>query len=122
MGVAVIARVPFDEGSLAGQLTRGRLFPEGDFRRSYFNPENTAATMDRIERLEESVPPGMSLPEMALRFVISNPDVTTVIPGMRRVGNVRANVLAEKKGALDSGLIKVLREHRWDRKPAKKPD
>jgi aryl-alcohol dehydrogenase-like predicted oxidoreductase len=122
MGVAIIARVPFDEGSLASQLSRDRVFPEGDFRRSYFNPENTAATMDRIERLEKILPDGMSLPEMALRFVISNPDVTTVIPGMRRVASVRANVAAERAGALDPALMAALRGHRWDRRPAKKAD
>ena len=101
MGVAVIARVPFDEGSLAGQLTRDRVFPEGDFRRTYFNAENRAATMDRIERLEKDLPAGMTLPEMALRFVLSNRDVTTVIPGMRRVVSVRGNVAAEQAGPLD---------------------
>ena len=121
-GVAIIARVPFDEGSLAGQLARDRVFPEGDFRRSYFNAENTAATMDRIERLEAILPAGMSLPGMALRFVISNPDVTTVIPGMRRVASVRGNVAAERAGALDPGLLKALRAHRWDRTPARKAD
>jgi len=122
MGVAVIARVPFDEGSLAGQLTRDRVFPEGDFRRSYFSKENTAATMDRIERLEKILPAKMTLPEMALRFVISNRDVTTVIPGMRRVASVRGNVAAEQAGGLDPGLLRILREHRWDRKPEKKAD
>ena len=121
-GVAVIARVPFDEGSLAGQLSRDRVFPEGDFRRRYFSPENTAATMDRIEKLEKILPVGMNLPEMALRFVMSNPDVTTVIPGMRRVASVRANVAAEEAGPLDQVMIKRLRAHRWDRPPATKPD
>ena len=121
-GVAVIARVPFDEGSLAGQLSRDRVFPEGDFRRRYFSPENTAATMDRIEKLEKILPVGMNLPEMALRFVMSNPDVTTVIPGMRRVASVRANVAAEEAGPLDQEMIKRLRAHRWDRTPATKPD
>ncbi len=121
-GVAVIARVPFDEGSLAGQLSRDRVFPEGDFRRSYFNAENTAATMDRIERLEKVVPAGLSLPEMALRFVISNPNVTTVIPGMRRLHSVHGNVAAEKAGPLDGELLAALRAHRWDRTPAKKTD
>ena len=121
-GVAVIARVPFDEGSLAGQLARDRVFPEGDFRRTYFSAENTAATMDRIEALEKVVPEGMTLAEMALRFVITNPDVTTVIPGMRRVQSVRANLAAEQAGALDPGLLATLRGHRWDRKPAKKAD
>jgi aryl-alcohol dehydrogenase-like predicted oxidoreductase len=121
-GVAVIARVPFDEGSLAGQLSRDRVFPEGDFRRSYFNAENTAATMDRVEDLHEVLPEGMSLPEMALRFVISNPDVTTVIPGMRRISSVAANLKAEAKGPLDTSLIAALRDHRWDRKPPKRAD
>ncbi len=121
-GVAIIARVPFDEGSLAGQLSRGRVFPEGDFRRSYFNAENTAATMDRIDRLETVIPAGMTLPELALRFVLSNPDVTTVIPGMRRRQSVRGNVNAENAGALDPALLAELRAHRWDRTPAKRAD
>ncbi|MBK5256498.1 MAG: aldo/keto reductase [Vicinamibacteria bacterium] len=122
MGVAIIARVPFDEGSLAGQLTRDRKFPEGDFRRNYFNPQNQAATMDRIERLEAAIPEGMSLPEVALRFVFSNPDVTTVIPGMRRVQSVSGNLAAEAAGPLDPNLVATLRAHRWDRKPAKQAD
>ncbi len=122
MGVAVIARVPFDEGSLAGQLRRDRVFPAGDFRRTYFSPENTAATMDRIERLANILPPGMTMAELALRFVLSNADVTTVIPGMRRLDSVRANVAAASARPLDPGLIKELRSHRWDRKPAKKSD
>lgn len=121
-GVAIIARVPFDEGSLAGQLSRDRKFPEGDFRRTYFNAENTAATMDRVERLLGIVPAGMTLPEMALRFILSNPDVTTVIPGMRRVQSVRGNVAAEANGPLSADLINELRAHRWNRKPAKKAD
>jgi len=121
-GVAIIARVPFDEGSLAGQLSRDRVFPEGDFRRGYFNPENTAATMDRIEKLEKELPVGSSLPEVALRFVLSNPDVTTVIPGMRRTQSVAANIAAEKAGPLDPALMKTLRAHRWDRKPGRKAD
>jgi aryl-alcohol dehydrogenase-like predicted oxidoreductase len=122
MGVAVIARVPFDEGSLAGQLRRDLQFPGGDFRRTYFSPENTAATMDRVERLLGILPAGMTLPEMALRFITSNPDVTTVIPGMRRVQSVRGNVAALARGPLDVDLIAALRAHRWDRKPAKKAD
>lgn len=121
-GVAIIARVPFDEGSLAGQLRRDSAFPDGDFRKSYFSPENTSATMDRIERLEKDLPANMTLPEAALRFVISDPDVVTVIPGMRRRQTVQGNVSAEAKGALDPALMATLRSHRWDRKPSKKAD
>ena len=83
LGVAVIARVPFDEGSLTGTLTRDRRWPEGDWRNLYFTPDKLAATLDRVDALQPDVPPGMTLPELALRFILANPDVTTVIPGMR---------------------------------------
>jgi aryl-alcohol dehydrogenase-like predicted oxidoreductase len=118
LGVAVIARVPFDEGSLAGAIDRASRFPEGDFRRIYFGPENLPATMDHVEALTPLVPPGSSLPELALRFVLSNPHVATVIPGMRRPKHVRANVRASELGVLDADLLERLRVHRWDREPA----
>ena len=118
LGVAVIARVPFDEGSLAGAITRESRFPEGDFRRIYFGPENLPATMDHVEALTPLVPPESSLPELALRFVLSNPDVATVIPGMRRRRHVRANVRASELGPFDAEFLEQLRAHRWDREPA----
>jgi aryl-alcohol dehydrogenase-like predicted oxidoreductase len=117
LGVAVIARVPFDEGSLTGTLTRESQFPAGDFRRMYFGPENLGPTMDRVDALTPLVPAGSSLPDMALRFILANPDVATVIPGMRRPLHVRANIGASDGRALDAGLISRLREHRWDRRP-----
>ena len=117
LGVAVIARVPFDEGSLTGTLTKQTTWPEGDWRTSYFVPENLEATVDRVERLTPLVPPGSSLPELALRFILSSPDVAVVIPGMRKPAHVRANVEAANAGPLSPGLIDRLREHRWDRIP-----
>ena len=117
LGVAVIARVPFDEGSLTGSITRSTRFPEGDFRRLYFGPENLGPTMDRVDRLTPLVPLGSTLPEIALRFVLGNADVATVIPGMRQTKNVRANVRASDLGPLDAALVERLRAHRWDRKP-----
>jgi len=117
LGVAVIARVPFDEGTLTGTLTRTTTWPEGDWRRLYFAPENLSASVDRAEALEELLPEGMSLPELALRFILSNDDVTTVIPGMRKQRHVRANVKAAEAGALPASLIDTLRAHRWDRAP-----
>ena len=118
LGVAVIARVPFDEGSLTGSLTRESRFPAGDFRSIYFGPENLGQTMDRVDPLASLVPAGSSLPEMAMRFVLANEDVSTVIPGMRRPANVAANVRASDLGPLDAGLVQRLRAHRWDREPA----
>lgn len=118
MDVAVIARVPFDEGSLTGTLTRASRFPEDDWRSSYFGGENLAATMDRVERLLPQVPEGSTLPEMALRFTLSHPAVSTVIPGMRKTPHVVANCAASDRGPLDADLIARLRPHRWVRHPA----
>ena len=117
LGVAVIARVPFDEGSLTGHLTRESRFPAGDFRSIYFGPENLGPTMDHVDALVPLVPDDSSLPEMALRFALTSDDVATVIPGMRRPEHVRANVRASGRGPLEPGLMAALRAHRWDRQP-----
>ena len=117
LDVGVIARVPFDEGTLTGTLTRDSRWPEGDWRNTYFVPENLVASVEHAEALEPLVPAGMTMPEMALRFVLSNPDVATVIPGMRRERHVRANIAASDAGPLPDSLIAALREHRWDRTP-----
>jgi aryl-alcohol dehydrogenase-like predicted oxidoreductase len=115
--IAVIARVPFDEGSLTGTLTPESRWPEGDFRNIYFAPENLAQTLPRVERLRPLVPPGMTLPELALRFILQNPDVSTVIPGMRKAGNVRANLSASDGRPLSNETMSALRRHRWVRTP-----
>lgn len=115
--VAVIARVPFDEGSLTGTLTKDSIWPEGDYRNRYFCEENLNDTLPRIEALRGVLAEGMTLAEMALRFILSNETVTTVIPGMRNPNNVEQNIAAGEKGPLPSELIEVLREHKWVRKP-----
>jgi aryl-alcohol dehydrogenase-like predicted oxidoreductase len=117
MDVAVIARVPFDEGTLTGTLTMDSKWPEGDWRNTYFVPENLKASLERVERLKPLVPQGMSLPEMALRFILNEPRVSTVIPGMRRIKNVEANIAASDAGPLPEGLHNELRKHRWVRTP-----
>jgi aryl-alcohol dehydrogenase-like predicted oxidoreductase len=116
-GVAVIARVPFDEGTLTGLLTRNSHWAEGDWRNTYFVPENLAASVERAERLRLLVPPGSTMADLALRYILSNPDVSTVIPGMRRTAHVRANLAASDGGPLPADLLARLREHRWDRTP-----
>ena len=117
LGVAVIARVPFDEGSLTGTLTKESRWPEGDWRNTYFVPANLIPSVERADRLKPLVPPGSSMPDMALRFVLSNPDVATVIPGMRKEKNVRANVASSDAGPLPATLLAKLKEHRWERTP-----
>lgn len=115
--IAIIARVPFDEGSLTGKLTRDARWPQGDWRNTYFVPENLNESVDRAEALRPLIPAGMDMPELALRFILSNPTVSTVIPGMRKPGHVRANCAAGDGQGLDPALIAKLRAHRWDREP-----
>lgn len=116
--VAVIARVPFDEGTLTGTMSRESTFPADDWRATYFSSENLAASMDRIEALTPVVPDGMTLPEMALRFILTEQTVSTIIPGMRKTRNVEANIAASDAGPLPGDLLGRLRDHRWVRKPA----
>jgi aryl-alcohol dehydrogenase-like predicted oxidoreductase len=117
MDVAVIARVPFDEGSLIGNLTADSSWPDGDWRNSYFVPENLARTVEHVERLRTVLPAEMAMSELAMRFILSHPAVTTTIPGMRTLRHVEANVAASDGVPLSAELVARLREHRWDRQP-----
>jgi len=119
MNVAVIARVPFDEGTLTGTLTKESKWPEGDWRNTYFVPENLLPSVERAEKLKAVLPPDMTLPEIALRFILSNPNVSTIIPGMRKPSHVDSNIGASDAGPLSKEVLSELRKHRWERKPAK---
>lgn len=118
MDVAVIARVPFDEGTLTGTITKETTFPPDDWRSGYFTAENLIPSVDRAEALRPLIPNGSSMPEMALRFILGHPAVSTIIPGMRKIRNVEANIAASDAEALPGGLREKLRGHRWVRKPA----
>jgi aryl-alcohol dehydrogenase-like predicted oxidoreductase len=115
LDVAVIARVPFDEGSLTGTLTKDSRWPDGDWRNIYFTPTHLSSTLDRVERLTALLPPKMDLPELALRFVLAAPDVSTVIPGMRKTTHVSRNLAVSDAGPLAPSLRASLRAHRWKR-------
>ena len=117
MDVAVIARVPFDEGTLTGKLTKDTTWPEGDWRNTYFVPENLIPSVERADELKKEVPEGMTMPEMALRFILNNSTVSTIIPGMRKLRHVEENMAASDKGPLPDELHEALRAHRWDREP-----
>ncbi len=115
--VAVIARVPFDEGTLTGTLTRESSWPADDWRSTYFVPENLAASVEHADALKPLVPPGMTMPEVALRFILAEPAVSTIIPGMRKLRHVDMNIATSDAGPLDEGLLKQLDQHRWYREP-----
>jgi len=117
LNIGVIARVPLDEGSLGGKLTAQTKFPEDDWRSRYFGPENLKNTVARVDQLKPVVPKNMTLPEVALRFILSNSDVSTTIVGMRKPAHVRKNTKVSDAGPLDPTLLHSLKPHRWDRKP-----
>ena len=122
LNIGVIARVPLDEGSLSGKMTLKTKFPESDWRSRYFGPENLTETIPRVEKLKEIVPEGMTLPEMALRFILADPTVSTTIVGMRKLAHVRENLALSDALPLEHGLLAKLKEHRWDRKPKRWSD
>ncbi len=115
--VAVIARVPFDEGTLTGTLTLDSAWPAGDWRGTYFVPENLEASVQHADALKPLVPENMTMPDMVLRFILANPTVTTIIPGMRKLKHVDANTAASGSEPLSSELMAQLKKHRWDREP-----
>jgi aryl-alcohol dehydrogenase-like predicted oxidoreductase len=119
LDIGVIARVPFDEGTLTGTLTKETIFPKDDWRSTYFVPENLNSSVDHAEALRPLIPQGMTMAELALRFILVNDDVHTIIPGMRKIRNVEANISTSDKKKLDKNLILKLKEHRWDRTPTK---
>ncbi len=113
--VAVIARVPFDEGSLTGQLRLDSTWPKGDWRNLYFTAEHLRATVARVEELRPLVPAGSTMSELALRFILNHPAVSTTIPGMRRISHVEDNLAASDKPPLRPAELAALRVHRWSR-------
>ena len=117
MDIGVIARVPFDEGTLTGMLTKETTFPEGDWRSTYFVTENLNASVEHADALRPLIPEGMTMAEMALRFIAMNKSVGTMIPGMRKARNVLANTAISDGKGLQQELYQELRKHRWDRKP-----
>jgi aryl-alcohol dehydrogenase-like predicted oxidoreductase len=124
MNVAVIARVPFDEGTLTGTLTKDSKWPEGDWRNTYFVPDNLIPSVERAEQIKKLLDEWnrergtrITMPELALRFILANQDVSTIIPGMRKLSHVESNIAASDADPLERELFEKLRGFRWVRKP-----
>lgn len=116
LNIGVIVRVPLDEGGLTGKITPDTVFPDGDFRNRYFKENRKQQVFDRVRALQQAAGgEGGSLAELALRFCLSSPEVSTVIPGMRSVQHAEANVGVSDKGPLPPDLMAKLDEHRWIR-------
>ena len=114
--LGVIVRVPFDEGALTGAITATSVFPPGDWREQYFKGDRRAEAERRGKALAGVLGEEVrTLPELALRFCLTSPAVSTVIPGMRRPAHVRENGAAVEKGALSAQMISRLEGHRWEK-------
>ena len=115
--VGVLARVPLDEGALAGRVNEDTVFPEGDFRNNYFKGDRKNQVSEHVNALVDDL--GLEdatlLPAIAIRFCLSHPAVTSVIPGMRSTSSVEGNVMASGQGPLPAPTRELLRRHAWDR-------
>lgn len=112
--IGFIARVPFDEGSLTGKVRPDTTFAPNDFRNSYFSGKRKQQVWERVQAIVGDL--GISidqLPEYALRFTISHPAVSTVIPGMRNERHVTANTSVSGAGPLSAAVLEKLKAHRW---------
>ena len=114
--IGVLARVPLDEGALSGHITETTTFPRGDFREFYFRGDRRKQVVEHVEALTKDL--GIEtdrLPEIALRFCLSNPTVSTVIPGMRTRRHAESNAALSDLGPLPPAMLETLRHHAWDR-------
>lgn len=117
-GVGILARVPLDEGSLTGKLRYDTTFPEGDFRNQYFAGSLLKETVDRVEKLRPLVErEAATMARGALRYCLSHPAVSLVIPGMRSSDQAADNCAASDDGPLSAAAVEELHTHRWVRSP-----
>ncbi len=116
MNIGILARVPLDEGALSGTITESTTFPPGDFREYYFRgADRKKQVVDRVNALRRDLGEGVALPDIALRFCLSHPAVSSVIPGMRSRRHVESNVALSDQGALPPATLATLKRHAWDR-------
>jgi aryl-alcohol dehydrogenase-like predicted oxidoreductase len=114
--IGVIVRVPFDEGALTGTITESTVFPDGDFRNRYFRGSRRKQVVEHADRLQTLLgPEAQTLPELALRYCLQPPVVSTVIPGMRTIKHVESNCRVSDGRKLSPGLAAGLKQHRWDK-------
>ena len=115
-GTGIIVRVAFDEGSLTGKFTGDTTFLEDDFRRNYFAGDRLERTSGRVEKIREATQSwGLTLPQIALKFVTAHPAVSTVIPGIRNVAQAEANAAVSDLDDLSEEQLAALRPHAWHR-------
>jgi aryl-alcohol dehydrogenase-like predicted oxidoreductase len=115
LNIGILARVPLDEGALSGTMTESTAFPPGDFREFYFRGDRKRQVVQHVDALRQDLGGDVNLPETALRFCLSHPAVSSVIPGMRTRRHVESNAAQSDQGALDAPTLATLKRHAWDR-------
>ncbi|HXA48998.1 MAG TPA: aldo/keto reductase [Candidatus Acidoferrum sp.] len=112
--IGILARVPLDEGALSGHFSESTTFPAGDFRDWYFRGDRKKQVVDHVDALHRDLD-GASIPDTALRFCLSHPAVSSVIPGMRTRRHVESNTALSDAGPLSGDTLAILKRHAWDR-------
>ncbi len=116
LNLGVLARVPLDEGGLTGSITEQTKFEPGEFREFYFRGDRKRQVVEHVEALKKDLAGvGGTLPEVALRFCLTHPAVSSVIPGMRRISTVESSCGVSDQGALSPAVIAILKRHAWYR-------
>jgi len=114
--IGLIARVPLDEGGLSGNFTADTVFAPGDFRSRYFTPDRLPELVARTDKLKALLgAEAQTLPELDLRYLLSFSALSTVIPGMRKLKHVEANLAVSDGRKLSASLMAELKHHAWER-------
>ena len=132
--IGIIVRVPLASGLLTGKMNSQSTFPSNDHRNyniqgKAFDVGETFAGVpynkgiDAVEELKKIIPEGFTLADMSLKWILSHPEVTVVIPGAKNSDQAQLNTTASDKGSIDNvmeqiqeiykNIIKPEVHHRW---------
>jgi len=117
-GTGVIVRVALDEGSLTGKYAADHVFPESDFRHRFFAGDRMRRTAERVDQIRADIEQfGLTdqytPADVALKFVLARPEISSVIAGMRNVEQVEMNTRTSQLRDLPDGLLQQLHRHNW---------
>ncbi len=114
--VGIIVRVAFDEGVLTGKYNAASNFSAGDFRNNYFSGDRMARAVARVEKIKAEIEDtDLTMPQLALKYTLMHPAVSTVIPGIRNVQQAEDNAAVSDLPSLSDELMLKMRDHAWNR-------
>jgi aryl-alcohol dehydrogenase-like predicted oxidoreductase len=114
--VGIIVRVAFDEGILTGKYTKDQNFPKDDFRSRYFEGDRLVRAVNRVDKIKEEISEtNYTMPQVALKFALNHPAVSTVITGIRNQQQAETNIEISDLPDLTGDMLNKLRKHSWMR-------